>query len=165
LISVESEPGAGTTFHVFLPASDKEITEPEKKVEAEISGSGRILVMDDDEFVLAVTGEALSDAGYQVGYAAGGVEAIEVYLAARASGEPYDLVIMDLTIPGGMGGAEAIKKLLEIDPKAKAIAASGYAQGAIMSDFRSYGFRGVLAKPFRINELCELVDRVIHQFE
>ena len=164
LITVESEPGTGTTFHVFLPASDREITEPEKKVEAEISGSGRILVMDDDEYVLTVTGEALSDAGYQVGYAAGGVEALEVYLAARASGEPYDLVIMDLTIPGGMGGAETIKKLLEIDPKAKAIAASGYAQGAIMSDFRSYGFRGVLAKPFSINELCELVDRVIRQF-
>jgi len=162
LITVESEPGSGTTFHVYLPASDGEIPETEERTEAEINGSGRVLVMDDDEFVLAVTGEALTHAGYFVDFAPGGAEAIEKYLAARESGVPYDLIIMDLTIPGGMGGAETVKKLLEIDPDAKAIAASGYAQGAIMSDFKSYGFRGILAKPFRINELYQLVDRVIH---
>jgi len=162
LITVESEPGAGTTFHVYLPASLRDITEPVEKATADISASGKILVMDDDEFVLAVTGEALSIAGYQVGFAHGGVEAIDMYSAAMASGEPYDAVIMDLTIPGGMGGAEAIKKLHEIDPDAKAIAASGYVQGSILSDFRQYGFNGVLAKPFRIDELCRVVHLVIN---
>lgn len=161
LIEVESEVGTGTTFRIYLPASDRVVPEAGKRVEEEINGSGRILVMDDDEFVLSVTGEVLVNAGYQVGYAPGGAEAIEMYLAAQAADEPFDLVIMDLTIPGGMGGAEAIKKLLEIDPDVKAIAASGYAQGAIMSDFKCFGFRGVLAKPFQIDELCRLVHRVI----
>jgi signal transduction histidine kinase/ActR/RegA family two-component response regulator len=161
LITVESEPGAGTTFHVYLPASLSELPEDQSPVEPEISGSGRILVMDDDEFVREATGETLTNAGYQVGYAPGGAEALAMYQAARQSGEPYDLVIMDLTIPGGMGGVEAIKKLLETDPDAKAVAASGYAQGSILSDFKSYGFRGVLAKPFSVNDLCTLVHHVI----
>jgi len=165
LIMVESEQGAGTTFRIYLPASDRELPEIEKRVEPKINGSGRILVMDDDEFVLTVTGEALSHAGYHVGYAYDGDEAIEMYLTARASGAPYDLIIMDLTIPGGMGGEEAINKLLEIDSNAKAVAASGYAHGSLMSDFKTYGFCGVLSKPFSISELCELVDRVIHNGE
>jgi CheY-like chemotaxis protein len=165
LITVESKPGAGTTFHIYLPASDREQTEAEKRVEAEISGSGRILVMDDNEIVLAVTKEALSTVGYTVDEAPGGAEAIDMYLKARASGEPYDLIIMDLTIPGGMGGAEAVKKLLEKDPGAKAIAASGYANDAVMSNFRAFGFKGMLVKPFRINELCQTVHHVIHDDE
>ncbi|MFA7403069.1 MAG: ATP-binding protein [Pelobacteraceae bacterium] len=161
LITVESEPGAGTTFHVYLPASLSELPEDQSPVEPEISGSGRILVMDDDEFVREAMGEALTNAGYHVSYAPDGAEALAMYQTARQSGEPYDLVIMDLTIPGGMGGVEAIKKLLETDPDAKAVAASGYAQGSILSDFKSYGFRGVLAKPFNVNDLCTLVHHVI----
>lgn len=162
LITVESEAGSGTTFHVYLPASANELPETENITKSEMSGFGRVLVMDDDEFVQQVTGEALLHAGYKVGYARCGAEAIEMYLQARTSDTPYDVIIMDLTIPGGMGGEEAIKKLLDIDPNTKAIAASGYSQGSVMSDFKAHGFCGVLAKPFGIDELCNLVESVIH---
>ncbi len=162
LITVESDPGKGTTFHIYLPASVQELQKPEEKAGPEVSGSGRVLVMDDDEFVRQITGETLSHAGFEVGYARSGDEAIATYLHARRSGAPYDVVIMDLTIPGGMGGEETIGKLLEYDPDTRAIAASGYSQGSVMSDFRACGFRGVLAKPFRVEELCSLVHRVIH---
>jgi DNA-binding NarL/FixJ family response regulator len=78
-------------------------------------------------------------------------------------GQPFDVVIMDLTIPGGMGGKEAIKKLLEIDPKVKAIVSSGYSTDPVMADFRSYGFSGVAVKPYNIEELSEILDKVIKE--
>jgi signal transduction histidine kinase/ActR/RegA family two-component response regulator len=162
LITVESEPGSGTTFRIYLPASKEKPYQAETLLENEITGTGRILIMDDDEFVQKVTGDALIHYGFQVGYVHCGAEAIDAYLEAINAGEAYDLIIMDLTIPGKMGGEETIKKLLAVDPYAKAVAVSGYAHGSIMSDFRTYGFKGVLAKPFSLNDLCQLVDRVIH---
>ena len=161
VIIVESEIGRGTTFNIYLPASGKEIPEKEKKSMTTITGSGKILVMDDEEFIRNTAGEMLATVGYTVGYADDGAEAIDLYIRARESGEPYDLIIMDLTIPGGMGGVEAIQKLLEIAPDAKAIVSSGYANGPIMADFKEYGFKGVIAKPYRADELCKVVQNVI----
>ncbi|MGD0844435.1 MAG: ATP-binding protein [Geobacteraceae bacterium] len=161
VIIVESEIGRGTTFNIYLPASGKEIPEKEKKSMTTITGSGKILVMDDEEFIRNTAGEMLATVGYTVGYADDGAQAIDLYLRARESGEPYDLIIMDLTIPGGMGGVEAIQKLLEIAPDAKAIVSSGYANGPIMADFKEYGFKGVIAKPYRTDELCKVVQTVI----
>ncbi len=161
VIIVESEIGRGTTFNIYLPASDKEIPKKEKKSMTTITGSGKILVMDDEEFIRNTAGEMLAAVGYTVGYANDGGEAIDLYIRARESGEPYDLIIMDLTIPGGMGGVETIQKLLEIAPDAKAIVSSGYANGPIMADFKEYGFKGVIAKPYRTDELCKVVQTVI----
>jgi signal transduction histidine kinase/ActR/RegA family two-component response regulator len=161
VIIVESEIGRGTTFNIYLPASGKEIPEKEKKSMTTITGSGKILVMDDEEFIRNTAGEMLATVGYTVGYADDGAQAIDLYIRARESGEPYDLIIMDLTIPGGMGGVEAIQKLLEIAPDAKAIVSSGYANGPIMADFKEYGFKGVIAKPYRTDELCKVVQNVI----
>ena len=102
---------------------------------------------------------------YEVEAARDGAEAIELYKKAFDSTKSFDAIIMDLTIPGGMGGKEAVKKLLEIDPKAKAIVSSGYANDPILSDFKEYGFRDVLNKPYEIDELNEILQKVITENE
>jgi len=158
---VESELGVGTTFYIYLPASQKEIPTEKKVEERPLVGKGKILVMDDEEAVRGVTGRILKYIGYEVAFAKNGAEAIELYKRARESGQPFEAVIMDLTIPGGIGGKEAIRKLLEIDPEVKAIVSSGYSNDPIMSEFKQYGFRGVMAKPYKIVELSETVDKVI----
>ncbi|HHT9138360.1 MAG TPA: ATP-binding response regulator, partial [Candidatus Wunengus sp. YC60] len=160
-IAVESTVGIGTTLTVHLPASQKEFM-PKKDVEEQlIPGKGRILVMDDEAFVRDVAGRMLTKLGYEVDFARNGAEAIGLYKKLKDSGQPFDAVIIDLTIPGGMGGKETIQKLLEIDPDVKAIVSSGYSDDAIMSDYRKYKFSGVIAKPYRIEELSKTVHQVI----
>ncbi|MBI2471893.1 MAG: response regulator [Planctomycetes bacterium] len=162
-IAVESAVGIGTTFTVHLPASQKEFI-PKKDVEEQlIPGKGRILVMDDEAFVRDVAGRMLTKLGYEVDFARNGDEAIGLYKKSKDSGYPFDAVIIDLTIPGGMGGKETIQKLLEIDPDVKAIVSSGYSDDAIMSDYRKYSFSGVIAKPYRIEELSKTVHMVLSE--
>ena len=160
-ISVESELGVGTTFYIYLPASEKEILEKEAAEERPFFGKGKILVMDDEEAVREVAGNMLKFLGYKVEFARDGIEAIELYKKAKESGKPFDAVILDLTVPGGMGGKEAFGKLLEIDPEVKAIVSSGYSNDPIMADYKEYGFRGVVAKPYKLRELSEELHRVI----
>ncbi|MBM3235800.1 response regulator [Candidatus Poribacteria bacterium] len=160
-IAVESELGVGTTFYIYLPASSKQIFSTKEFEERPVLGKGRILVIDDEEAVRNVAGSMLKHIGYEVEFAKDGVEALELYQKAEASGQPYDAVIVDLTIPGGMGGEQVIKKLLEIDPNVKAIVSSGYSTDAIMSNFKQYGFSGVVTKPYRIAELGETLSKVI----
>lgn len=119
------------------------------------------MVMDDEEIVRDVVGEMLKSVGYEVEFAQDGAKAIELYKKVKESGESFNAVIMDLTIPGGMGGKEAIKKLLEIDPAVKAIVSSGYSNDQIVTDFRKYGFCGVISKPYKIKELSEVLHKVI----
>jgi signal transduction histidine kinase/ActR/RegA family two-component response regulator len=153
-ITVESEVGVGTTFYIYLPASKKPAPVKAKaKKEAPVRGKGRILVMDDEEMIRKMLSKMLPLDGYDVELAKDGAEAVELYKKARESGQPFDAVIMDLTIPGGMGGKEAIKKLLEIDPDVKAIVSSGYATDPIMADFKKYGFSAVVTKPYSFGEL------------
>ena len=90
-----------------------------------------------------------------------GAEAIDLYKKGKESGNPLYVVIVDLTVPGGIGGKEAIKRLLEIDPGVRAIVSSGYSNDPVMSDFKRYGFRGVVVKPYRLKDLAEVVHRVI----
>ncbi len=160
-IIVESELGAGTTFQVYLPASlhadHRELPEEIQKS----AGSGRILVVDDEEMIRDVAGRILGRLGYEVACAEDGQQALVLYGKAQQSGRPFDAVIMDLTIPGGMGGAEAVGKLLEIDSKAKVIVSSGYSNDPIMAQYRDHGFRGVVSKPYTVQKLNDAVLRII----
>lgn len=160
-IEVETELGVGTTFKVYLPASLKNVFMRKGLKEKIQTGKGKILVMDDEELVRKVVGEMLVFLGYEVEFAKEGIEAIELYKKAKAQGQPFDAIIMDLTIPKGMGGKETINKLLEIDPTVKAIVSSGYSTDPVMTEFTKYGFKGFIIKPFKIKELGEVLYRVI----
>jgi CheY-like chemotaxis protein len=162
-IRVESQLGGGTKFYIYLPASRKEITPSTDTKEKPIEGKGRILVMDDEDMIRTVLGDLLTQIGYEVEFARDGKEAIDLYKRAGESSRPYDVVIMDLTIPGGMGGKEAIKRLLEIDQGIKAIVSSGYSNNPVMSKYKEYGFRGVVSKPYSIEDLAETLHKVLNE--
>ena len=160
-VAVESTAGAGTTFTLFLPAAATQVPMT-KEEEPEIrAGKGSILVMDDDEVVLQVVGAMLEDLGYRVELVCDGKTVLSRYVEARQSGKAFDAVIMDLTVPGGMGGKEALQKLLAIDPLARVIVSSGYNTDPVMANYQSYGFRGILVKPYRLAELSEQVRQVL----
>jgi PAS domain S-box-containing protein len=161
LITVESTLGEGTTFHVFVPASEKQLPSPSEVDREILTGTGKILVMDDKELVRQVVGKILHRLGYEAEFAQHGTEALGKYVKAQAAGEPFDAVILDLTIPGGMGGKETIEQLLEIDPQAKAIVSSGYADDPTMTNYLDVGFSGIIKKPYRIHEVGREVKRVL----
>jgi len=163
-ISVSSEIGVGTKFDVYIPASKGKYTVNATNTGL-ITGTGKILVMDDEKPVREIAGEMLTHLGYTVEYASDGQEAIEKYSSAKECGSPFDAVMIDLTIPGGMGGKEAHDRLLEIDPGVRAIVASGYSSDPVMSQHESYGFKGVLIKPFDIDELGQTLHRVLTNSE
>jgi CheY-like chemotaxis protein len=119
--------------------------------------------MDDEPEVRETTGKVLSRLGYRVAYAQDGQQALDMYREAMASGTKFDLVIMDLTVPGGKGGKETMQELLGIDPLVKAIVSSGYSNDPVMADFRQHGFSGVVIKPYRLRELSEEVLRVLKE--
>ncbi len=161
-ITVESYPNAGTTFHIYLPAdlSARKLSHKKGDV-AESTKAGRILVMDDEDCVRDVAVAILDNLGYEVNAVKDGVEAIRTYKDARKAGKPYDLVILDLTIPGGMGGKAALANLRTFDPDVKAIVSSGYADDPVFSEFREHGFAASVPKPYLANELTKTVDRII----
>ena len=171
-IHVESQPGKGSVFTVYIPASHAEPpgsvsrkNQDHKEQETiKVGDRGRrILVMDDDWVVGDVAMKMLTHLGYQVEVAVDGSQTIDLYKKSLEKNRPYGAVIMDLTIPGGMGGAEAIKKLLEIDPQVKAIVSSGYSNDPVMADFRQYGFRGFIKKPYMLKELKKILDQVLEE--
>ncbi len=164
-VAVDSEVNRGTTFRVYLLASTGAVTSKEAPGEHLIAGRGRVLVMDDDELIRQAAGEMLRRLGYEVEFAQDGAEALEKYRQAIAEKEPLDLLIMDLTIPGGMGGMEAIQKLREIDPEVRAIVSSGYSSDPVMAEAAKYGFNGVVAKPYGIAELSSVLDDVMRKRE
>ena len=161
-ITVESELGAGTVFNIYLPASAEKVMTKKTAEDEPVTGTGKVLVMDDEELVRDSLGQMLISIGYDVEYVADGREAIDSYKNAMASGDSFDAVIMDLTIPGGMGGEKAIRELVEIDPNVKAIVSSGYSNDPIMSNYKDYGFSAVLTKPYKdISELSQILNNVI----
>jgi len=160
-IDVKSIPGKETTFSIYLPASPKEALAEKESGEKIRGGKGKILVMDDEKMIRDVVGDMLGILGYEAEFAKDGAEAVELYKKAEQSVRPFDAVIMDLTVPGGMGGKEAVRKLAEIDPEVKAIVSSGYSDDPVMADFRKYGFSNVVAKPYNIKELGDALYEVL----
>ena len=171
LITVESQLGNGTTVSIYLPAISEErkaqsaleesaphFTERDgievlSTIDNHQSSIQRVLVMDDEESVRDVASSILTRFGYEVAVAIEGLEAIEMYRKAMASGNPFDVVILDLTNKTGLGGIETIERLLEIDTAVKAIVRTGYSNNPVLRDFRGHGFRAALLKPFTFDEL------------
>ncbi|MFC1716920.1 ATP-binding protein [Candidatus Poribacteria bacterium] len=160
-ISVESQVGIGTIFHIYLPASPGAVLQQAEAEDKLSTGMGNILIMDDEHVVRELAATTLGNIGYTVSITADGGEAVELYRKARESGHSFDVVILDLTVPGGMGGKEAIHKLIEIDSEVKAIVSSGYSNDPIMSNFTEYGFSGVIAKPYNARELTTVLSKVM----
>jgi two-component system, cell cycle sensor histidine kinase and response regulator CckA len=160
-ISVSSEIGVGTTFTIYVPASDEEPSKDNAVAEKPKTGQGKILVMDDDEVVRLVAVQMLETLGFTSVTANDGNEAIKYYMAAYESGDPFDGVIIDLTIRGGMCGEETINKLLELDPEIKAIVSSGYSNSPVMANYREYGFSGIIKKPYNLCEISECLSSLI----
>jgi PAS domain S-box-containing protein len=152
----------GTTFYIYLPASSQVPVIPPPKEDRPLKGTGKILLMDDEEIIRNNAGEMLRQIGYQVQLAEDGVGTIELFTHAKQSGTPFDVVIMDLTVPGGMGGEKTVSALVKIDPKVKAIVSSGYSNAPIMSNYLEYGFCDIVAKPFRIEELHKKIQYIIN---
>ncbi len=160
LIEVESKLEQGSIFHVYLPTSARALPTDSQPQGKWLTGQGRVLVMDDEPDILSFSHVVLKRLGYDAELARDGGEALRRYREAAEAGKPFSAVIMDLTIPGGMGGKEAIRKLLELDPQARAIVSSGYSNDPIMAEFEKHGFRGVVAKPYQIHELARVLREV-----
>jgi PAS domain S-box-containing protein len=159
-IDASSTVGHGTTFTIYLPSTGRL---PASHCDADAGQSvgahagGSILVMDDEEIIRTLTAEILEYLGYQVMACCDGAEAVKLYEAAWKSGDPFSAVIMDLTIPGGMGGKEAALQILTIDPQACLIVSSGYSNDPIMADYHTYGFSGAVAKPYTMSEFGQIL--------
>ena len=162
-IFVSSALGIGTTFRILLPAKP-DATKITIESSSEIQyGTGNILIMDDDDSVLKVLSASLEKLGYQTDIVNDGKEAIKAYLSKMTQQETFDLVIMDLTIPGGMGGKNAVQEIHKIDPNAKVIVTSGYSKDPVIANYKEYGFIGVILKPYGIEELSIEIKKAITQ--
>jgi CheY-like chemotaxis protein len=164
-IFIDSEIGKGTTVTLFFPsAGDEGTTRPKEGDGAEEAiqyGKGRILVMDDEELIRGVALGMLDHLGYEGAAARDGEEAISLYRNAAAGGVPFDAVVMDLTIQGGMGGRDAAAHILRVHPDARLIVSSGYSEDPVMANYRNYGFRGIVAKPYRVEGLGKVLAEVL----
>jgi PAS domain S-box-containing protein len=162
-INAESKAGSGSSFFIYLPASAAKpsAAEPidDKKL---IIKNKNILIMDDDETVLMPLYELLTSMGCSVKVSRNGGEAVDLYKEYRQSGRPFDVIIMDLVVKGGIGGREALEKIIKIDPGVRAIASSGYSNDPVLSDYSKYGFSAVLPKPYQDAELYKTLHRVMN---
>ena len=160
-ITIASEVGVGTTVVIYLPASQKAAVSAQPHSPVSLSGSGRILVVDDEEMIRNLVRQLLESLGYTVECVQDGTEAVAAYQHAQAVGQSFAAVILDHTIPGGMGGLETLNCLRALDPQVKALISSGYANNPVMADWAYYGFSGVVAKPYTIAQLQEALHNVL----
>jgi CheY-like chemotaxis protein len=162
LIEVASTVGGGTTFSFYLPATSAPAAPAvARSAETRPRRAGRVLVMDDEPVICRVASSILRRIGHRVETAATGEEAVELYRAAMEAGDPFDLVILDLTIRGGMGGAETVARLLEIDPEVVAVVSSGYSEDAGTAGYREQGFKAYLKKPYDLDDLRGVVNGLL----
>ncbi len=159
-IDVTSKPGEGSLFTILLPASQEDTSEKPAVVEETVKKRS-ILLMDDEVTIRTATGKILQRLGYEVAHAEDGATAVALYREAFEHGTPFDLLILDLTVPGGMGGLECLDEVHAINPKARAVVSSGYSADPIMSEYEEYGFVGVVAKPYSIAELSAALKRIL----
>ncbi|MGH7955979.1 MAG: PAS domain-containing hybrid sensor histidine kinase/response regulator, partial [Opitutaceae bacterium] len=160
-ITVESAVGTGTTFRLWLPAAHVEPPPPSATSSPFERIEGRVLFMDDEEPIRMMTRALLERLGLHVKVTCDGEEAVREYVTARTAGQAYDVVIFDLTVPGAMGGADAIREILKIDPAAKGIVSSGYSGDPVMANFRAHGFRGSVPKPYRLADIAGMIREVM----
>jgi two-component system cell cycle sensor histidine kinase/response regulator CckA len=159
-IAVESHPGRGTTFRVWLPvAREAPTARPTPPAPAVASRALRVLLMDDEDIIRRVASALFQRLGHSVTTVPDGAEALRTYAAAQAAREPFDLVILDLTVPGGMGGLEALAQLRAIDPHVRAVASSGYSSDPVLANYQAHGFRAILPKPYDLKALSHLLDQ------
>ncbi|KUO51478.1 MAG: hypothetical protein APF76_14030 [Desulfitibacter sp. BRH_c19] len=156
-ITVDSKIGIGTTFSIYLKSSNIKESNQKETPKIEPCEGGRILVMDDQKSIMEFLRNSLTSLGYEVICAKDGAEAVRLFKKAK---RPFDLVILDLTVPGCMGGKEAMEKIKEIDVSVKAIVSSGYNNNPIMSNPEMHGFNAVIAKPYSIEELHAVIRKV-----
>ena len=162
-ISVQSVVGKGTTFTIYLPASlqTDQAAAPSEEDLAEAECKAQILIMDDESMIRDMLKQMLEHQGHEVVLAQNGHEAISLYQEYFKSGRSIDIIIMDLTIPNGMGGKDAVQEILRINPEAKVIVASGYSNDPIMANYRDYGFKASIIKPFQLAELNKTINTVL----
>ena len=162
--TVDSTPGQGSVFVFYLPAEPNFLAvgaSVEENEAAILPGAAKVLLMDDDEMIREITTNFLEEKGFMIVTTGDGQATISTYQAAKESGQPFDLVILDLTIPGGMGGMETFEQLKKMDPDIRAIVSSGYSEDGILANFRKYGFKEMLAKPYILDDLLQIVSRVL----
>jgi len=162
-INVESEPGKGSTFNLFIPASTKKVEKRTENLDLNVKGSGAILIMDDEEFILKVFDQILGKMGFTCVKARNGKEAIELFADAEKSGKPFTACMLDLTVPGGMGGKEAVFKLRDIRPDAVIFAVSGYSDDPVIAKPIDHGFTSSIVKPFTVEELSSFLHKWLNE--
>ena len=160
-VEVKSTPGEGTTFHVWLPAANRP---PDPAIPPDgmpVRLQGRVLVMDDEQTIREAATALLERLGLETRAVGDGAAALREYALARDRGQPFDVVILDLTVPGGMGGRETAAKLREMDPQVRAIVSSGYSRDPVLAHYRAHGFLGRVPKPYDFRELANVVHAVM----
>lgn len=162
-LTAQSTPGVGTTIHLYIPAPADATTTPAAGTAADADHRRRILLMDDEQMILDIVSRMLTHLGYEVQCSMDGAQAIAAFTKAKNQGMPFDVVMMDLVIPNGIGGQEAAPTLRQIDPHAKIIASSGHLDHPVMKDHRKFGFIGVLEKPYKLERLQQVIETVIQQ--
>ncbi|MHB8482506.1 MAG: hybrid sensor histidine kinase/response regulator [Nitrospiria bacterium] len=160
-ITVYSRLGSGTTFFIFLPALEKSLPSKKGRELSPQKGKGRVLVMDDEEIIREVTNQMLNELGYEACLACSGTETISLYQNAMELDHPFDAVILDLTVPGGVGGKETMQKLIELDPLVKAVASTGYSNDPVMANCKKYRFQAIITKPYRIQDLGKVLHSIL----
>lgn len=163
-ITVSSPPGGGARFQIWLPAAPSPLpggAPPPPAAPVAATNRGRALVLDDEEPIRRLATAMLKHLGFETIAVSDGADAIRTYAAARHEGRPFKLVILDLTIPGGVGGEETIRELRRIDPEVCAIVSSGYSNNPVLSDHRAFGFKGMVSKPYELNDLALVVEELL----
>ncbi len=162
-IRAESKLGKGSAFHVYLPALKDVLPEEAEEQKELFRATGRVLVMDDEDYIRDLASEMLQEIGFEPDMARDGEEAVGLYRKGLEAGQPYDAVLLDLTVRGGMGGTDCMRKLLELDPNVRGIVSSGYSEDPVMSSYRDFGFSGVITKPYVIQDLSRILLSIIQK--